>query len=503
MFVLLLLGAMLVIFLERKRSFALPVNDGVVLQLVGALTHKHDTFETRVWERRFYGKLPQMLKDWIGTSWNPKGETYSATLPAGGLQFIYAMQQVESTRKLDSKQASQLVARDIHDRNIGVRLKYGDGWYSSFNRVGHVEDFASGYTLSDKLFRSALNDVPHTLEKMHLEVYRTVQGVESLVYSKEINNPLYEEVAPIGPALKLPATVSHNNVNVTLEAFALGTAGEFKRYTDSHGNSEYPDLQTLTFIRPSGTFDDPFHSTIAFRIRDDNSTGSVWGIDDLEIFYGKAAIPINWASKVNKPLERENADGLLQAFVLDNDVAAFGQPVKIVGRLVKRSGFVPDELRSVEIGMPKTGEASQQKVLRVAGLGGFTEIGPARPQITLAMVANEAVSDTYQNWDPEGTLVVRIDDVTTSERLHSVELLKPDGTLLNLKQYALVQRNSSRHLFAKYDLRNRRGWERTPAINTEEYEKVRVTVVSPPVFPLPFEFIAEPTAASVQAVRVQ
>lgn len=462
----------------------------LLIRLTGAITAASPEFQTRPWQAKFYRSLPGHMRDWITKRWPLKNEVVTRNFQPGQMELVFRLKNRDSTANAGSGRWEEAVFKSIDEKKLKLRVRYGRGQYSETASFSRLVDYSISPPAIPGYCTAQLQNVPHTLEELQVELVEPARnGTDRVVHTGTIRNPLYERLEPIGTAVAMPAELRQEDVSVTLLSLGSRTPRQFNELYDAVARGEHPPRAQLPdFAADSDKTHS--HTAVIFLTQLRKFRPLPLGVDAVEAFYSNRAIPYN-LGEIVAHFQRVTPDGLLQGFLFQNDVAPVGQPVKLVVQLAKRYGFTKEEIFSREIDMPPDRERSAPKPLRVTGPLKHDMYGPHRERLAFAWFGNAVnVPDAPQGYTNTGEFTVMIEDAMEPDRLHSVELIKRDGTTVDLQDYLLRLSNVRGDIWAAFDVKNTRGLSRTPAIKPDDYEKVRINVVCPQQFNVPFEFIA-------------
>ncbi len=486
----------------QRSRLRFPVSDEVSLQLVTTLHHGSPKYETWAWQRKLYNSLPDKLHSWMGRLLKSRWMLLEVEIGESALGFVFQPKFTTTpgagsdSRKEYLEQAQSAVLSS----SKGLRLRFGSAGYTGIVAFSALHNQGGQGNMYGNYFGSKIEPVPMTAKELTLEVVdEAASGKYETIQQVTIPNPIYRQMQPVGQPLALPAKVSHKNVHVTLEALISKTVSGITRDVDARGSSDYPDLQKMSFLRaPDGSIRPPCMAAVV-RVNDRDSTQSQWGVSSLRFYYGDAGIVYPQSQHWN-PLNQDLDRGRVQVFTFPNDVGVIGQPVKVVAELVRQRDFRPEELLTVDVELPTTGTYSHPALLGLDTPPAETVGGKLRERSAGISVANQApIPFTQMVEDQQGYLSVLVDDVSEFEKIHKVELVRFDGSAVDLGRYRIDRKDEWLTLHKAYDLHNRRELPDTPAIDSADFERVRVTVVSPKRYEHLFEFIADPTEAQVPA----
>lgn len=316
-------------------------------------------------------------------------------------------------------------------------------------------------------------------------------------------NPLYGQVSPLENPVKLPASVTHDGVTITLQSVVCKTILSGNRISIDGQSGE--DLSRYNkYLRAEGTPADPYR-TVALANIDDGTSDSSYKVRNVEVTYGKMAVPYKAGFA---PAHGYGPLGSIRSSTDDcifyRDLSAIDQPVRLSYSVVRYKDFKADEIQRIDISIPTTG----------------TVVGPLRTGSFWNGPVSVSASNNQQFPSPhfatatprQGALSVLVSDASDSVEVQHAELIARDGSTTNITERAMVPSRGgltsfasvagSDHTLSLTYLLNTANSHRDP-IDFTDYTTLSLTLVSPRKIEKSFDFIIEPEEATVPAAPRQ
>lgn len=483
----------------QRTRLSFRLDDEVSVHLVSVLHDGNEELEPRAWLRKLYARIPEELKTITTAWWRPETVLVRESLEQSQIALVFRPQVRRSSSTAPGEEGlRQQAYSSALSSDIGLRLRFANGGYTGIEAISALQNYhsMSGGNGWGHFFGCTFDPVPLTAKELTVEVVSGDASAIEVIKQVKIPNPTYRKMKPIGAALTLPATVTHDGVSVTLEALVSNTISGLMRKPPP-ASSDIVDPETLQFRRHDGKAVRPSTTGAAIRVNDTGSTESDWRVNELQFLYGDNIPhpqPDQW-NPLNLSLER----GLVQIFTFPNDVGVISHPVKVTAHLVRQRDFQPEHMLTYTTELPTTGTYTTEMAPLTNIDPGLRKHHRSNWRTDLQIANQTAIPYTRMDANQEGLLTLILMSHNELAHIHSVKLITFDGSVRDLAGYLVneTQRNQSGQ---SYDLHNRRQNPNTPAIDSSLVDTIQVTVVDPEVFHREFNFIVTPSAAQLPAV---
>ena len=347
--------------------------------------------------------------------------------------------------------------------------------YSNAPQLHNVRPAADRFLVQVPVEKKHLTPFTETFSMDFFEVdLRSVEKFKHL-HTFELPNPFYQATTPLTGAVTLPAHVTHDGVTVTLKGLGLDanttSSAAFVAMWPPKIFSSTPADRRYDFTR------------MDFEVKQEGAPVPHWRVGRV---HGLAAVE-NVPVLQNEITQTTNAQYSLK---LSGDLADLKQPVKLQFELMRASHYSPDEQMTLQIPLPKKGQAISGKNANLPR----AKLWDHTPRVYGVSWAAEFKYPSNMK-SSDTALEIGLAGTTETLELSNWSLMEESGEPEPLTNYwnpagsgRSTAGESQIRFMAKDD-----SMDITAAM--ERFTTLSVTLTSPRIFPSKFEFIVDPGEA--------
>ncbi len=451
------------------------------LNMVALLTESAAAYPPQSdWKQTLLDKLPDKLADKIPRKWFQTETHVSWRLSKDQVMVLAKFDFPEKWKVGKSPLSStRRIEQSLKQAGIDeVYLKFPNG-YESLRRSIYVTHIPKWGEDGTTILEGLVFQLPPNVDNFEVHLGGDSAGTSNVneLASIKLNNPIKNHTPPIATSPHtLPVTLTKSEVSVTLNSLLTNVRAP------AQGNGQY------TASSAASTADAPSQSKAVFKVTDTSSTPSQWSITDpVEVSFGDPGTAFETVS---------HTTGLppQQTTLFDTDFGVLEQPVRLTIPLIRISNFPADEQIVGRFPLPEAGKHTDPGEVMDFWDGAvtvftgnrvsFTSTRSTRPSNSLSLLVSSEKVQTR--------------NITT--RLHRVELTTPNKGSLDLMPFVETQSFLTHWFITDFNLSQIMS---TKSLTEEDLDgsTLTVTVIRPRKFPHAFEFIAQPTEATVEMAR--